>query len=145
MTEVQASIDKLNEFLRGEIAAVETYDQALNRMHESDHRGQLERCKRSHQMRVHAIRQRITEAGGRPVQSAGVWGAFSRLLEAGASTLGEKAAIAALEEGEDHGLKIYRDDMAQLGASARRFVETELLPAQEATHRSLSALMHSLH
>jgi demethoxyubiquinone hydroxylase (CLK1/Coq7/Cat5 family) len=144
MTEVEA-IDKLNEFLRGEIAAVETYEQVIGRLQESDHRGQLERCKRSHQMRVLAIRQRIMEAGGRPAQSPGMWGAFSKLIEGGAGMIGEKAALAALEEGEDHGLRVYRDDVRELGASSRRFVETELLPAQEATQRSLRALVHSLH
>jgi len=45
MTEIEASIEKLNEFLRGEMAAVETYDQALERLRESDNRMELEQCK----------------------------------------------------------------------------------------------------
>ena len=66
-------------------------------------------------------------------------------VEGSAKVLGEKAAISALEEGEDHGLKLYRDDIGKLDASARTVIETEVLPAQERTHKSLSTLKHSLH
>jgi len=73
------------------------------------------------------------------------WGAFAKLVEAGAKAFGEKAAIAALEEGEDHGLRLYKGDLDKLDAASRVFVETEMLPAQEQTHRTLSALKHAMH
>ena len=76
---------------------------------------------------------------------SGSWGAFARLVEGGAKTFGEKAAVAALEEGEDHGLKLYRDDLTKLDPASRQLVETDLLPAQERTHQSLSTLKHTLH
>ena len=59
--------------------------------------------------------------------------------------LGERAAIGALEEGEDHGLKLYRDDLDKLDAPARLLVETDLMPAQEETHRTMSTLKQTLH
>ena len=37
----------------------------------------------------------------------------------GAGLFGESAAVAALEEGEDHGLKNYKDEMKQLSTGAR--------------------------
>ena len=144
MTAIEEAIRKLNEYLRGEMAAVETYDQALEKLRESSNRWELEQCKQSHERRVLALRRRIEEVGGQPSESSGAWGAFSRLFEGGARAFGEKAAISALEEGEDHGLKLYRD-VRELDATAREFVETDLLPAQEATHRALSTLKHSLH
>ena len=145
MTDTERSIEKLNEYLRGEISAVETYNQALRRLTDSPNRLQLEDCKESHELRVVVLRQRILQEGGHPADSSGMWGTFAKLIEGGARAFGEKAAIAALEEGEDHGLKLYRDDMRKLGVAARRFVESDLLPAQEATHRSLSDLKHRLH
>ena len=53
--------------------------------------------------------------------------------------------MAALEEGEDHGLKLYRDDLTKLDAPVRQLVETDLLPEQERTHQFMSTLKHTLH
>lgn len=53
--------------------------------------------------------------------------------------------MSALEEGEDHGLKLYRDDLEKLDMPTRRFVETDLLPAQQQTHQFMSTLKHTLH
>jgi hypothetical protein len=144
MTPTEESIRKLNAYLRGEIAAVETYDQALDKVRDSTNRLGLEECKLSHQRRVAALRRRIEAAGGHPAESSGSWGAFTRLVEGGARAFGQKAAITALEEGEDHGLKLYRDVDA-LNGTARELVENDLLPAQEATHRVVAAIKHSLH
>ena len=59
--------------------------------------------------------------------------------------LGEKTAISALEEGEDHGLHDYQDDLDKLDADARQIVVTELLPEQQRTHQALSTLKKQLH
>lgn len=139
------SVDTLNELLRGEISAVETYRQALEKLTSSSARAQLEDAHRSHELRMRKLREQVVRLGGRPDESSGAWGAFARLIEGGAKAFGEKAAISALEEGEDHGLKLYRADIAKLDAASRALVEEDLLPAQEATHRSLSTLKHSLH
>ncbi len=91
------SIDTLNELLRGEISAVETYRQALSKLTTSAARAQLEDCERSHQLRVEKLRDQVVRLGGKPDDKSGAWGAFARLIEGGAKTFGEKAAIAALE------------------------------------------------
>jgi hypothetical protein len=146
MNQASHSVDKLNEFLRGEISAVETYRQALEKITSGATRVQLEQCRRSHEDRVSLLRQSIVKVGGEPVASSGAWGSFAKLAEGGAKVFGEKAAIAALEEGEDHGLKLYRgDDIEKLDSAAQQLVLSDLLPAQERTHRALSELKHSLH
>ena len=143
--ETDKSIDTLNAFLRGEMSAVETYQQAIERLKGSERRVELEECQRSHEQRVQRLRQHIVQLGGEPSESSGPWGAFTRLFEGGAKAFGERAAIAALEEGEDHGLRLYRDDIDKLDPQSRQLVEMDLLPAQERTHRSLSTLKHSMH
>ena len=143
--ETDKSVDALNGFLRGEISAVETYRQAIEKLSGSMSRSQLEDCRRSHEMRVNKLRGEVARLGGKPAEGSGPWGAFARLVEGGAKTFGERAAVAALEEGEDHGLKLYRDDLEKLDMTARRFVETDLLPAQEQTHQVMSTLKHTLH
>jgi len=80
-----------------------------------------------------------------PADSSGPWGGFAKLVEGGAKVFGVKAALAALEEGEDHGKKLYREDLDKLDASTRSFVETELMPEQQQTHDLMSQLKHSVH
>jgi hypothetical protein len=138
-------IEQLNSFLRGEISAVETYRQALEAVNDALARTQLELCHVSHQHRVDVLRTRIIELGGEPVQSSGAWGAFAKAAEGSAAALGEQAAIDVLEEGEDHGLKDYQKRLKDLDVTSRTFVAQELLPEQERTHRTLSALKHMLH
>ena len=139
------TVTTLNGFLRGEISAVETYRQALDKLQSSPSRMQLEECRRSHAQRVERLRQEVVRRGGTPEEDSGACGAFAKLVEGSATVLGEKAAISALEAGEDRGLKLYRDEIGKLDAGARSVIEYEVLPAQESTHHSLSMLKHSLH
>ncbi|HSY41188.1 MAG TPA: DUF2383 domain-containing protein [Polyangia bacterium] len=141
----KGTVDTLNGFLRGEISAVETYRQALDKLQTSPARVELEQCRRSHEQRVERLRQEVRRLGGTPEEGSGAWGAFANLVEGSAKVFGEKAAIAALEAGEDRGLKLYRDEMEKLDPMARSVIETEVLPAQERTHHSMSTLKHSFH
>jgi demethoxyubiquinone hydroxylase (CLK1/Coq7/Cat5 family) len=143
--ETDKSVDALNELLRGELSAVETYRQAIDKLGSSATRGQLEECRRSHEQRISKLRDQVMRLGGEPAKGSGAWGAFARLFEGSAKAFGEKAAVGALEEGEDHGLKLYRDDLDKLDSSSRQIVESDLLPAQERTHRAMSTLKHTLH
>lgn len=141
----KSSIEQLNHFLRGEISAVETYRMALDKLEPaSPARGELEVCMQSHQSRVTLLRDAILAAGGTPVDSSGPWGAFAKVVEGGARILGDKAAISALEEGEDHGVKDYRRDLAQLDAQTQSLIMSRLQPEQQQTHDRMSALKKRL-
>jgi hypothetical protein len=141
----EKTVDTLNGFLRGEISAVETYRQAIEKLGSSPTKAQLEDCRRSHEQRVDKLRDQVERLGGEPAESSGAWGAFARLVEGGAKVFGESAAVAALEEGEDHGLKLYRDDLDKFDIVTRQIVEADLLPAQQRTHQFMSALKRTLH
>jgi uncharacterized protein (TIGR02284 family) len=138
-------VETLNGFLRGEISAVETYRQALGHVTDERIRSQLEDCLHDHEHRVDALRERIEKLGGTPSKSSGLWGTFTKLMQAGANALGEKTAIQALEEGEDRGLSDYQRDMDKTHGEARRFVRMELLPSQKRTHERLSRIKRTLH
>ena len=139
------AIDVLNSFLRGEISAVETYRQAIDKVEKPTVRTQLEDCLRSHELRVDVIKRRVQALGGEPEEDSGIWGVFAKIIQGGADVLGERAAIAALEEGEDHGRDDYRRDVAKLDGESRRIIESQVLPEQERTHRTLSTLKHAQH
>jgi demethoxyubiquinone hydroxylase (CLK1/Coq7/Cat5 family) len=138
-------IAKLNTFLRGEISAVETYRQALQKVTAPQARVQLEECEQNHQQRIDLLRARIAALGGTPSQDSGAWGTWAKLLQTGGNLLGEKTAVDALESGEDHGLREYRRELDNLDGDTRSFVESQLLPQAERTHGTLSTLKRTIH
>jgi len=103
-------------------------------------RTELQTCMQSHQQRVTLLRDSIRTLGGEPAEGSGPWGVFAKAIEGGARLMGDKVAVAALEEGEDHGLKDYKKDMNDLDASAQHLVTSQLLPLQQQTHDRMSAL-----
>jgi hypothetical protein len=133
-------VDQLNSFLRGEISAVETYRQCLDRIGSLPEAAELRDCMRSHEHRVMRLREEILHRGGEAAQSSGAWGAFAKLIEGGAKAFGVRAAIAALEEGEDHGRNDYQRDANTLSREGKLLVEQYLLPEQLRTHAVVSRL-----
>ena len=143
----KTNVDELNKLLRGELSAVETYQMALDKLdNDSTSRFELESNMASHQNRAMMLRDAILAIGGEPSKGSGPWGAFAKAVEGSAKLFGEKAAIAALEEGEDHGLKDYRKELddKELDPQARSILLGQLLPAQQLTHDRLSALKKRL-
>jgi D-serine deaminase-like pyridoxal phosphate-dependent protein len=137
-------IDKLNELLRGEMSAVETYDIALGHMEpDSAARSTLTTCRDSHARRVELMAREVSTAGGTPSAKSGPWGAFAKVVETGATAFGEKVAIAALEEGEDKGLRDYREAIAACDGTTRELILRDVMPLQEQTHRKMSQLKQS--
>ncbi|QDV07967.1 hypothetical protein Poly30_35030 [Planctomycetes bacterium Poly30] len=140
MTTTAQDIEQLNSFLRGEISAVETFDQAIESADDVAIIATLTGCRDDHAERVQLLRQEITGLGGQPSDGSGVWGAFAKAVEGGAKVFGTSAAVAALKQGEEHGLKDYERDLTDLGTAAREMVATRLLPAQLRTHDAISRL-----
>jgi hypothetical protein len=143
-TNSEQTIDQLNSFLRGELSAVETYRQALSSSDSVPHRATLELCERSHQTRAVLLREEVQRRGGKPADGSGAWGAFAKAVEGTAGAFGERSAIAALEQGEDHGRDDYRRDISKLDPAARQLIETRVLPEQLRTHDAISALKKQL-
>ena len=138
------NIDQLNSFLRGERSAVEAYRKALGKIDDGPISEQLQACMESHQKRVEALTARIATLGGKPSETSGPWGAMTGAIADTAAIFSEKAAIAALESGEDHGLHDYQRDIPNLSVDLRGLVISELLPAQEFTHARMSELKRAL-
>ena len=136
----EQALRNLEALCRGELAAVETYNTALCSASLGTFRSQLIQCQRSHQNRVHLLGWRIHLLGGTPPESSGAWGFFAKALEGAATVLGERAAFAALEEGELHGLNEYQSRLPDLDADTRDFIQARVMPAQTETHGIARAL-----
>ena len=127
----------LNTLLRGEISAVETYNQAIK--HVADEPiDDLIANRNCHRKRVNLLNESIAQHGGSAGATSGMWGSFAKLVENGASLISSKSVIAALEEGEDRGVALYRNP-GELDPSSVLLVQTVLLPRQLETHERMRA------
>lgn len=105
--------DELNKCLRSELSAVETYQQALDK--ERQEFGQevefqeLSSILTDHQQAASQLEAQVQRMGGTPTHDSGAWGTWSKLVMGTAKLLGDKAALKALKEGEESGLKDYQE------------------------------------
>jgi hypothetical protein len=104
----------------------------------------LEHCERSHAERARLLADEVRRYGGEPSQGSGPWGTFAKLVESSAAAIGEKAAILALEEGEDHGRDDYRRDLPELVPPVRQRIENDVIPEQNRTHYAISRIKREL-
>ncbi len=128
-------ISNLNSLLRGEISAVETYNQAIIHL-QDEPINDLIANRDCHRKRVDLISGNIRQHGGVPDATSGVWGSFTRMVERGAALISNKTVTAALEEGEDRGIAQYRKP-GDLDPSSIQLIETVLLPRQLETHERM--------
>ena len=141
--------DELNKLLRGELSAIETYQQALEKeradFEQETAFQQLSSILRDHQQAAVQLRTEIQRVGGTPVDDPGAWGTWSKIVMATAKLFGDKAALKALKEGEESGLKDC-EDMLQ-GGTVPREVQPLIanLAAQQQAHiRILDELLTKL-
>ena len=142
MSENQQCIDTCNSLLRGELSAVETYDQAIEKFEGDPSRSELLNIRNEHKESVTMLRQHLAEMGARPAESSGAWGSFAQAVEGAAKVLGESPALAVLEQGEEHGANEYREALEDSGVmeSIKQQIRSKLLPRQESHIATLKAI-----
>jgi uncharacterized protein (TIGR02284 family) len=143
MHTIKGQTDRLNSLLRGELAAVETYQQALAKVDNQAGREELRRIHDEHRASANTIRQAVHEHGGQPDRGSGVWGAFAKAVAGAAKLLGNVAALKALKEGEEHGVKTYEAALEdkELSPDCKELIRSSLLPRTRAHLPVLDQLM----
>jgi hypothetical protein len=131
--DVFAGVDELQECLRTELSALETYQLALEHVSHVGMRSVLQQLLNSHAARADLLEAVLIEMGAEATRTSGVWGALTRTLQAGADIFGERAAIAALEEGERRALRLYQEARDRVDAPVRQLIDGSLLPEQRHT------------
>ena len=133
------NIDMLNGLLRGEIAATETYQQAIAKLSTAVEVAELRNMHAEHRAAANTLREHVRDLGGKPDQESGSWGAWAKLVEGTAAMFGESNALRALKEGEEHGINDYEAALKdkQMAAECVALIRTELLPQ---TRRHVAAL-----
>jgi len=138
-------INTLNELLRGELAATETYQQAMAKVGSGPGAVELSQLRDEHREAANTLRQHVHTHGGKPDQGSGAWGAFAKAVEGTAKLFGNTAAMKALKEGEEHGVKSYEKALADesLSEDCKHLIRTRLLPETRAHVAVLDRLMEA--
>ena len=137
-----AHLDTLNGLLRGELAATETYQQALQQVDMKHGAAQLALIRDEHSEAVSLLRKHIREFGGDPETSSGTWGTFAKAVEGTAQIFGNAAALATLKQGEEAGITSYERAAAEdsLPLASKTMISTILLPRTRAHLAALDRL-----
>ena len=101
-------VNALNSLLRGEMSAIETYRQALEKVGTDSGAQDLHRFAKDHRDAADQLWRHVEDHGGKPSEGSGAWGSWAKTVEGTAKLFGNAAALKALKEGEEHGLKDYQ-------------------------------------
>ncbi|MGZ4957234.1 MAG: DUF2383 domain-containing protein [Methylobacter sp.] len=142
------NIETIDKLLKDELAATETYKQALDKLREDAALGESEYLMpiyEAHKDAVSSLQTQIRQLGETPSEGSGAWGAWVEILQGGANMLGKKVALKVLQEGEKNGAEDYEKALkdTELSSNIRSLIETKLLPAQQAHIRTLDRLLEA--
>jgi bacterioferritin (cytochrome b1) len=144
------AVTQLNSFLRGEIAAAETYRMAIAKLSEDQRSteaasvGLLQSIQEEHARAAATLRDRIEELGGEPADASGAWGAWASAVQGTMNLFGDASALKSLKEGEEHGAKDYKSGLKVLDAASQQLVQNQLLPAQQKHVDMLTTLIKGM-
>jgi uncharacterized protein (TIGR02284 family) len=135
-------LNGLNSLLRGELAATETYQQAMEKVGDDPDAVSLGAIHREHRETANTFREHVHQFGGKPDQSSGAWGAFAKAVTGTAKLFGPTAALKALKEGEEQGISAYEKALGDSTWPAEcRTLITTALSRCRAHVRELDRLM----
>lgn len=138
MMQQERTTERLNAFLRAELAAVHAYEHALRLLNGrlGDDSVQILGFAAGHQRTVAALQACIRALGGVAAAEAGTWGSFALLRDA--------VSIRLLLEAEQRGLDEYEAALPSLDGEVRELVEGELVPRQRRHVATLSKILSDL-
>ncbi|MBC75802.1 MAG: hypothetical protein CME64_07285 [Halobacteriovoraceae bacterium] len=136
--------DKLNEVVRGERSAVETYNQILEKFRGETEVDSISTMKNDHHTAVTNLESKLRATGTEPSQDSGAWGGVAKTVMGTAKLFGDKSALKALKEGEEHGKKLYNEllECDGLPNDIEELVKGQLLPNQQQHIQKIDQLMN---
>lgn len=125
-----AASEVIRELLRGELAAVETYEKALEQGFAEPIGATVRALHSDHVKAVYLLRERLEIYTDQEVTSSGAWGTFATTVEKAANLLGPGPALRVLQEGEQHGIRRYEEALEQpaVDAKTQLLIREQLLP-----------------
>jgi demethoxyubiquinone hydroxylase (CLK1/Coq7/Cat5 family) len=134
------ALDRLKYLMQDEMSAGETYEKALYHIKDESVKTALNELKTVHAERLKTLEMMVKQMGGEAPATSGLWGSFAKLVESGASLLGEKAVVGALEEHEVKSLADYKSDLEVFDESMHKVMFYELMPSQQNCYEKIYKL-----
>ena len=142
----EEAVQQLNVLLRAEISASETYRLAIDKLikdgQDPSRVQTLREIQREHIRAEQIFRKRISELGAAPQDSSGIEGAWARIAIGTAQLFGDSAALHALRDGEEQGLKEMQAGAKILDAESEMLLEKVMIPAQARHVRRITSLIN---
>lgn len=128
--------------LRGELAAVATYEDVIKQSATASWSPQLATILQDHKDAAAKLRVHVVALGGQADAGAGVWGAWTDLLAKGAVAISDALGRAVLETGEKQGISDYERVLnhAKADASTKALIRNDLLERTRAHIAALQAM-----
>lgn len=123
-------IDVCNDLLRGELSAIETYSDTIDKYADEPEAMILRTIRAEHIDSANRLRKNVNAMGGEPDLSSGAWGGVTGAIQSTANFFGESSALASLKQGEEIGRSMYEkalenDDVIE---DCRALIRSSLLP-----------------
>jgi hypothetical protein len=143
MSKSNHAIKRLNSLLRGELSAVQTYQQALQKTGVDPDGVQLRQLHQDHIEAANILRQQVHHHGGEPDHGSGAWGVFAQAVEGSARLFGNTVAMKALRAGEERGIKDYERALedGEIPPDSQLLIRSDLLPRTRTHIHVLERLM----
>jgi Domain of unknown function (DUF2383) len=143
---LSCDIDVLNALLRGEVAAVETYNQVIAKFEQQPQTVELQRMRNEHEETAAVLRERVRHFGGDPSKGSGAWGKLTAAITGAAKVFGPAAALGALKQGEEYGIGQYENSLCdpRVDPGDKELIRFRLLPRSQAHCAALDAMIETV-
>jgi uncharacterized protein (TIGR02284 family) len=134
---------QLDDLIRGEMAAVKTYDQVLEKTKDEKERAKLMSIRDDHKNAVTKLKGFANKEVKEDTTSAGAWGAFTKAWTGSAKLFGNETALKALSQGEEHGIREYKEALEDdsIKPELKQMIKTQFLPKQEEHLKTIKTFM----
>jgi len=142
----QHCIDICNSLLRGELSAVETYTQAIEKYPTDPKVSELQSIRREHVEASAILTQNVRSMGGIPDTDSGAWGVFAKTVQGTANFFGAGSAVESLLQGEESGRHDYENALNddKVMVECKVMIREELLPKVRQHIARLEQLQHAV-
>lgn len=134
---------QMDDLIRGEMAAVKSYTTILGDMKPSKEKTKLEKIRANHENAVSKLKKFATADVKEDTDSSGAWGAFASAWTGGAQLIGNKTALKALTQGEEHGIDEYKEALNDdtIKPELKQMIRTQFIPKQQEHLKTIKELM----
>ena len=124
--------EDIDEILRGEISALEAYEQVISEITDASEINRLKKHMADHEDAIRFWKHQAKVNGTIPNIDSGIWGNVVEAFVGVSKLAGEDTALMALKKGEEHGLELYEKLLLsdKLSVNQKRKIREQFAPIQ---------------